>query len=116
MLGVGNIKELLDYGFSLANRIKTVRDDDSPGGEKITWTEVIGSLGLITKIPRVIGNAKDAYGEWLDIDDEETDEIKDFFAEKFDLADDRVEEIFEEVWGVLVGIGKLVNLLKKDEA
>ena len=113
MLGTENIKDLLDYGFSLAGRIKTVRDLDSPGGEKITWTEVLGSLGLITKIPKVIGDAKEAYAEWLDLDPVEVVEIKDYFSEKFDLPNDKVEEIFEEVWGILLGLGKLITLLKK---
>ena len=113
MLGTENIKELLDYGFSLANRIKTIKDLDSPGGEKITWTEVLGSLGLITKIPGAIGNAKEAYAEWLDLDDVETIDIKIYFSEKFDLANDKVEEIFEEVWGILLGLGKLISLLQK---
>ena len=113
MLGTENIKELLDYGFSLAKRIGDIRDADSAGGEKITWTEVLGSFGLITKIPGAIGNAKDSYLEWLDLDDVEIVEIKAYFADKFDLANDKVEEIFEEVWGILIGLGKLVNLLKK---
>jgi len=114
MLGTENIKELLDYGFSLATRVKDIRDIDSPGGEKITWTEVIGSLGLITKVPKIIGDAKEAYEEWLDLDVTEVAEIKAYFADKFDLPNDRVEAIFEEVWGILLGLGKLINLLKKE--
>ena len=113
MLGTENIKELLDYGFSLAKRIGEIRSAESTGGEKITWTEVIGSLGLITKIPGAISDAKDAYKEWLDLDDAEIVEIKAYFKEKFDLPDDKVEEIFEEVWGILLGLGKLINLIKK---
>jgi len=113
MLGTEKIKELLDYGFSLAKRIGEIRDAESAGGEKITWTEVIGSLGLITKIPGAIGNAKDAYKEWLDLDDGEIDDIKAYFADKFDLPNDKTEEIFEEVWALILGLGRLIALLKK---
>ena len=115
MLGTENIKELLDYGFSLVTRITEIRAADSAGGSKITWAEVLGSIGLITKIPRIIGSADDAYAEWLDLDDEEIVEIRDHFAYKFDLANDKMEAIFEEVWGIILSIGRVIALLD-DEA
>ena len=113
MYGTEKIKELLDYGFSLATKIETITSDDSPGGKKVTWTEVIGSINLIAKIPRIIGSAKEMYMEWLDLDATEIADLKVYFADKFDLPNDNVEAIFEEVWGILLSIGNLIKLLKK---
>ena len=109
MYGTENIKELLDYGFTWVMRIKEVRSEDSAGGEKITWTEVIGSIGLITKVPGIIGNAKEAKDEFLDLDDAEVMEMKEYFADKFDIPNDKLEETLEDVWEILLRIGKIIE-------
>ena len=109
MYGTENIKELLDYGFTWVMRIKEVKSADSPGGEKITWTEVIGSVGLITKVPKIIGNAKDAKNEFLDLDDTEVMEMKLYFADKFDIPNDKLEETLEDVREILLRIGKIIE-------
>jgi hypothetical protein len=110
-MGTENIKSLLDYGFGLGSKIKEITAADSPGGKKVTITEIIGSIGMIVKIPSVIAEAPLAYQEWKDLDDTEAAEIKEYFAAKFDIADDKIEALTEEVWGMLVRIGKIIAIL-----
>jgi len=109
MYGTDVIKDFLDYGFSLAHRIKTVKAEDSPGGEKVTWGEIVGSIGLITKIPGLIGKADDLYIEWKDLDDLEVTEIRQYFADKFDISNDLIEADIEDVWEIMLRIGRIVE-------
>ena len=109
MFGTKSIKELLDYGFSWVMRLKTVKADDSPGGEKVTWGEVIGSIGLITKIPKIIGEAKEAKNEFLDLDEVEIKDLKNHFADKFDIPNDKLEATFEDVWEILLRTGNIIK-------
>lgn len=111
---IESIKGLLDYGFSLVARIKEITAAGSPGGAKLTIPEVIGSLGSIIAIPAVIAKAPEAYEQWKHVDDEEAAELKLYFAEKFNLSDEKTELAVEEVWGILVRIGKLIDLLSPD--
>lgn len=111
MIGIESIKTLLDYGFSFGFRVKEVVADDSPGGKKVTFPEIIGSLDLLFKIPGVIASAPLAYKEWQDISPEEAEELKAYFAEKFDVPNEKIEQVIEEVWGILVRIGNLIALL-----
>ena len=113
MIGIENIKSLLDYGFSFGFRIKEVVSDDSPGGKKVTLPEIVGSLDLVFKIPALIAQAPLAYQEWQDVDEAEAEELKAHFAEKFDVPDEKIEQVIEEVWGILVRIGNLIALLEK---
>jgi hypothetical protein len=115
MIGIESIKTLLDYGFSFGFRVDEVVADNSPGGKKVTFPEIVGSLDLLFKIPTVIASAPQAYKEWQDIDPDEADELKAYFAAKFDVPDDKIEAVVEEVWGILVRIGNLIALLDADK-
>jgi len=112
-MNIDSIEVLLDYGFSLAYRIKEVTADDSPGGKKVTFPEIVGSLNLLFKIPSLIVQAPLAYEQWKDVDEEEALVLKEKFALKFDIADDKREEAVEEVWGILVRIGRVIALMEK---
>jgi hypothetical protein len=114
MIGIESIKTLLDYGFSFGFRVKEVVADDSPGGKKVTLTEIVGSLDLLFKIPAIVAQAPLAYEQWQDIDEDEAKELKQHFADKFDIADDKIEAVTEEVWGILLHLGNLIDLLDKD--
>ncbi len=113
-MGIENFKELLDYGFSWAFRIKEVTADTSPGGKKLTLPEIVGSLNLLFKVPSIIASAPIAFDEWQEIDESEAAELKAYFAEKFDIADDKIEAAVEEAWQILLHIGNLIELLDKD--
>ena len=114
-LGTEAIEALLDYGFSLAFRIKDVTAEDSPGGTKVTLSEIVGSLNLLFKIPTIIGKAVQAYHEWLDMDDEEIRAMKTSFKEKFDIPNDKLEQTFVEVWAILMSLGRIIAIYKVEE-
>jgi hypothetical protein len=109
MYGTETIKEFLDYGFTVSIRIATVRADDSPGGKKVTIGEIIGSIGLATKIPGLIAEADEVYKEFLDLNDTEVMELKTYFAEKFDIPNDTIEADIEDVWEIVLRTGKIVK-------
>jgi hypothetical protein len=111
-MGTESIKALVGFGFDVANKIKDITAEDSAGGKKITITEVIGSIGLITKIPALIRYAPEAYREWLELDDSETVELKAFFADRFDLNNDKVEDAVEAAWNIVLSIGELIRVLE----
>jgi len=112
-LGIDTIVELMEYGFNLAIHIGDITDEESQGGSKVTFSEIIGSLNLMLKIPAIITKAPRAYMEWLDVDEEEQKILKHKFAEKFNIANENIETIIVEVWFTLVGLGRLVALAKK---
>jgi len=114
MIGIEDIKALLDYGFSFGFRVKEVVADDSPGGKKVTLPEIVGSLNLLFKIPSIVASAPLAYEQWQDVDEAEAAELKQFFAEKFDIANDKIEAATEEAWSMLLHLGNLIGILEKD--
>lgn len=111
-MGTENIKALVGFGFDIANKIKDITAEDSAGGKKITITEIIGSIGLITKIPALIRDAPEAYSEWLELDDQETAELKAFFADKFTLPNEKAEDAVEAAWNIVLSIGELIRVLE----
>jgi hypothetical protein len=111
-MGIDSIKALIGFGFDVAAKIKDITAEDSAGGKKITITEIIGSIGLITKIPALIREAPEAYSEWLELDDTETVELKAFFADKFNLNNEKAEDAVEAAWGIVLSIGELIKVLE----
>jgi len=107
--GTEKIQGLLDYGFSWVMRIKKVKSEDSAGGTRVTLPEMIGSLGLVMQVPDIIGDAKEAKLEFLDLDDAEVMAMKEHFAEKFDIPNDKLEATLEDVWEILLRTGKIIK-------
>jgi len=110
-----NIKTLLGFGFQVGHKIKEITSEDSPGGKKVVITEILGSIGLLTKIPGLIRAAKPAYEEWLDLDEAEKTDLKDYFREQFDLTNDKIEAAVEAAWEIVLAIGALISILEGDE-
>jgi len=96
MAGIDTLKKvaltLTEFGMKLEEALS----EDSPKGKKLALSEAI-SLGVFIA-PKAIGHAGEAQqirAEFMDLDNDETDELVAYVAEKLDLKNDEVEALIE---------------------
>ncbi len=117
--GIDKLKEaglvLVQFGMKLEGALS----EDSPKGRKLAFSEII-DLGIFVA-PKAIGLAGDIGligKQWNDADEDEIEEVKEFIAEKLDLANDEVEALIEAglEWGVATNNLRLAvkDILDKD--
>ena len=106
-VGVENIIVVMEAAIAVGMDIADALEDG-----KFGWADTIG---LAKNIPDVVSAAKAAKelpDELRDLDDEERDEIVAYFADKFDLDNDELEEKLERVFSVAVGLaGEVVEII-----
>lgn len=113
MYGIDGIKAVLEFGFNLASRIKDITAEDSAGGKKVTIIEIVGSLSLLKNIPEIIRVIPELQQEYFDLDDTEVSELKAYFADRFNLSNDKAEAAIEAAWGIVLAIGKEIDIIEK---
>lgn len=108
MLGIENIKVVVGEVIEITNLL-----DRQLADGKIDLTEKI-SLGIkgLSSVPKIIESASDFTKEIQDLDVSETLELHDFIANKFDLRNDKVENVIEKVVKVLLAIGEVFSAYK----
>ena len=89
-LGIQNLKIVIGAAIEMYQQI-----DASLADKKISIGEGISFLPQLANLPNAVEAAKRAPAEILDLDQEEQKEIFNYFAQRFDIANDKVEEAIE---------------------
>lgn len=113
-MGIENIKTLLGFLIGIAHRADKVTAEDSAGGKKITGTEWLGSVTLLTGVPAVIRAIPELNDELNDLDDEERTELYEWVKEEFDISNDKLEAVIENAVYAGLYLFYILDLLKKD--
>jgi len=103
MVGINQLKENL---ATLAKITKAVEGALEDG--KITVAEGIGLSFKAVDIIKVVKSLKESKEELLDLDVTEAPELAAYFAEVFDISNDKAEEVIEQI--VVLAIQLLVSL------
>lgn len=98
--GVENIKNALKFGINLTKAIEDALSDD----DKITGLEWFNIARTIPGIISVVKHIKEIEDEYLDLDDDETAELKVWFATEFDIPNDVVEVKIEKAFSLVLTI------------
>jgi len=84
--------ELLDAVFGLADATQRSLQDDG----KITIGDAGNFFSPVLKLPAAIGGAQNVPRELAQLTDEGRQEVLDYFAQRFDLKDDELEQHIED--------------------
>jgi len=112
-LGVDNLTKVLVATISLMNKLDEVTQDG--------YQLVPDSIALFPNLVDVIGvikNGKTAYLEFLDLDEDEKGEVYATVKAKFDLLDDKLEDVVEKAFVLIEDAAVLIfavqDALKKE--
>lgn len=109
--GVEQIKKALGIVIDLGMSIEDHLSDDG----KISLSEAASTaIDLAPDIFSVAKNAAELKLEVQDWDPAERLEVLEWAVQKFDLDNDRAEAAIELALGLLVKLGDLISILKKD--
>ena len=112
MLGIENLKKVLSFVLRLANKVDEVTQDG------FQWQDAVSLFPNLIDAIGVVKSGKDAYNEFLELDDAEKDELLDFIQTEFDIADEDLEDVvesaFDTIFAVADTVQKVKAALKKD--
>ena len=105
-MGIDNLKKAIVAVINLGEKIEKNLSDDG----KISLAEALGigtsSFGDVVKIIKSGHEIKD---EFLDLDDQEREELIDIVKEELDLENDKIENIIEKSVEFLVQLEELIQ-------
>ena len=98
------IKNAINKIFDVVDAIKRARSEDSAGGKKIVFTEVIGlaitGIGLVPAFTALATLAED----WESRDAAKKAEWITAFSDRFDLANDELEAQIENLVAAILSL------------
>lgn len=98
--GVENLKKIIAVPVEMGNVADAIGKENSSSWKKwfklIELTDEVGSLLTV--------EWKMLKDEYLDFSDAEREEIKEFMKKKFDIADDKLENIIERSFTILFSV------------
>jgi hypothetical protein len=104
-----NLKEALETGLAVGKEVQKALADNG----KIDGVDEYLKIGLkATGLVKVVKNAPQIKQEFENLTEEEANGLRTWFEAEFDLQNDKVENIVENVFSVLIGLGGLVSDLK----
>lgn len=109
MLGIQNLKEILDFSISTGEVIAGLQDG-------VDLKDLAPALSAAKKAPAALKDADQAWDEYLDMDDAEALELENFVVTEFDIPNDKVEEAIERGFKVAIELRGLVQMFKKPSA
>jgi len=89
MANVEQTKELLDFALTFGNALGVALEDGFQVSDLLTL------MPSFVKLPKAIEGSGEIPTELKDLDDAEVAEIRDFIRQKFDIPDDKLEEVIE---------------------
>lgn len=102
--GVENLKKLLKFSCDLTKQIATALEDG-----KFTWPESLGFVDEVAEIPGVVKSFPAIQKELSELSEDERKELVDYFAQEFDLPNDKAELNIEHALSVAIGLVALVE-------
>lgn len=102
------LKKALKAVIKVAEKTDKANEDNN-----ISWAEwggiAFSAIGLI----KVVKNIKNLVKEYQDLTSAGRDELTKWFVVEFDIRNDKVEKIIEDIFAVLVNLGEVFDALKK---
>ena len=113
--GIEMIKKAIKFAMNLKMAItKSLEDDGKITGMEY-WNIAMTMPGLIP----IIKNIKEIEDEFYDLDDAETKELQEYFAEEFDIPNElielRIEKAFNLVLALIDGVSDLIPKAETNE-
>lgn len=105
VLDVSNIKLLLSFPLEIGNVVGNILEEDDKGWRN--WLKLVYAVPEIVELLKV--DWSKIKEEYLNLDDAERAEIKEFMKNKFDLKDDRVEALIEDSFSILFNIESITR-------
>ena len=108
MLGIETIKKDLAILIAVARETDKSLSDDG----KISIFEGFNIAIKAVKIWEITKNAKELVEEYKDLDETEKLELQAWFANEFNIENDKIESIVETAFAVLVEMSELITAFK----
>ena len=89
--GIQNLKELADFGAELTAAIVRAKADG-----KVNLKDLGEFLPVARAILPAVKDIGEVPGEFADLDQAERDELSSYFADKFNIPNDKVEAVVEK--------------------
>lgn len=109
MVGIDNIKVAVVAAINFGEKIEKNLSDDG----KISLIEALG-IGATSfpDVMKIITSGPEIKAEFLDLDEDEKQELIDLVKEELDLDNDKVENIIETAIEFLEKLADLINSFK----
>ena len=103
MLGIENLRSAIGTVIAVAKSVnKSLADDGKISGWE--WMGIgMKSLGFI----KVVTSAKEILAEYKDLDEDERTDLNVWFKEEFDITNDNLELLIEELFDALLSLGNM---------
>tara|TARA_Y100000592_G_scaffold28829_2_gene45906 strand:+ start:1945 stop:2301 length:357 start_codon:yes stop_codon:yes gene_type:complete len=112
--GVENLTNVVVFAVESVQNVYLKVNDD----KKLGFFEALSLIPDVTKLIKIIENGHSLKDEWLDLSALEKASIMSAVQDKFDLADDLVEEVVELSLSIALDVSsfitKIVGLFTKD--
>lgn len=102
---VEELKEVLDFGFSLQEQISKANEDG-----KVNWKDLPKAVKVLGKIGPAIDGTVDAVKDYQNLTEEQRAELFHFVEERLDLADDELEALIEDT---ITEVQQLIDLSRR---
>ena len=106
-LGTENLKKAITLGLDLPKKIAEATAD-----KKVTLGEIINFIPVAGEVIGTVRSWNDIKAELNDLDAEEKEELYAYFADKFDLPNEKVELFVEHALMNLISLVTLVQEFK----
>jgi len=106
--GIDELKKVLETAFEVVDKVEEALADDG----KVSGLEAAGiAISTIPDAYAIAKKGKLIAAQYKDLDDTEREELKFWFADKFDLDDDIAEEKVEAIFNWLVVTDDTISTL-----
>lgn len=104
MNSLKELKELLTFGFTLVGAIVKTWED-----KKVNVWDTLNFAPVVKTIKPAFDNLGNPIDRWNELTPGERQELFDWAFEKFDIPNDKVEELIERTLHQVTAIVRLVN-------
>ncbi len=106
-MDITETKDVVLLGISLGNALGKSLED----GE-FNWTDAIGFIPALTKVPAAISGISQVKNEIMDMDPQEKQELKSMVIDEFDIPQEKTEEIIEASIAAVLELVKIMQITK----
>jgi hypothetical protein len=107
MLGIEKLKQIIDTGLGLADTLRAIFQDG-----KFKLQEIFLLVGNFTAVSAVVESWPVALQEFKDLDEAERASLNAYFAQKFDIPNDKVEVFIEKALTNVVNLVELYTMMR----
>lgn len=108
MFGIENLKKLLKFSCDLTKQISEALADG-----KFVWSEAFGFFNEVMQIPGIVKAFPDIKKELADLDPAEREDLYNYFAQEFDITNDKIEVFIEHALSLALTMVSLVEEWKR---